>query len=115
VAPPPDGIRRLLRVLSAALVWIGAAIAAVLAIAAFAVDRVAGRTMGLTTVAGVVAVLVLAGLLGAVMVLRPLRELRRYLAACVLATLLIFVTRPDGIIGGSVALVGGALGVLLEM
>ncbi len=115
MAPPAEGIRRVLHLLSVALVWAGAGIAAVLTIAAFAVDRVAGNPVDLATAAGVVAVLVLAGVLGLVMVLPRLKGTRRHLAACVLGTLLIFVTRPEGIVGGSVALVGGALGVLLEM
>jgi hypothetical protein len=110
-----DGLRRLLRLLSVALVWLGAAAAATLTIAAFAVDRANRTPTDLATVAGVIAILVFAGVLALVMRMRTSNELRRYVAACVFATLLIFVTRPEGIIGGSVALVGGAIGVLRNL
>ncbi|OGS50786.1 MAG: hypothetical protein A3K65_03375 [Euryarchaeota archaeon RBG_16_68_12] len=112
---PGDGLRRFVRVLSAALVWSGAGIAALLTIATFTVERASGRPVDSSAAAGIVATLVLAGTLPIVLRVRRLDEVRRYLLACVAATLLIFVTRPEAIIGGSVALVGGAIGVLRNL
>ncbi len=110
-----DGLRRFVRVLSAALVWSGAAIAALLAIATFTVERMGGRPVDPAAAAGIVATLLFAGLLPVVLRLRRFDEVRRSFLVCVVATLLIFVTRPEAIIGGSVALVGGAVGVLRNL
>ena len=114
---PDDGPRRILGMLSAVLVWAGAGIAAVLTIATVAVDRARTPVPPFDPgfAAGVVAILALAGALAIVMRVRGLDDLRRSFAACIVATLLIFVTRPEGVIGGSIALVGAAVGVLLGL
>ncbi len=112
-----DGPRRILEMLSAILVWAGAGIATVLTIATVAVYRVTTPNLPIDPgfAAGVVAIFVLSGTLAILMRVRGFDDLRRHVAACVVATLLIFVARPEGIIGGSVALVGAAIGVLLSL
>ena len=110
-----DGVRRIVRVLSSGLVYVGAAIAVVLTVATVTVYRASGTPIDDAAIPGIIATLVFAGLLPAALWVRRLDELRRFFVACVVATLLVFVTRPEGIIGGSVALVGAAIGVLRNL
>ena len=108
----PRAISRLQRVLAPALVWLGAGIAVILLLLSLAADRLRGVAFDIPSLAGVVATLALAAALPWSLQWRRFDEMRRYLATCVVATLLVFVTRPEAIIGGSIALVGGVVGVL---
>jgi len=105
-------VGRLQRVLAPALVWLGAGIAVLLLLLSLAADRLRGRAFDLPSLPGVVATLVLGAILPWSLQLRKVDEMRRYLVSCLVATLLVFVTRPEAIIGGSLALVGGVVGVL---
>ena len=98
-----DALARVVRLLAPLLVWVGAGIAGLLTIATVTVDRIGGQPIDLAVA------------LPLVMRWPRLKGLRRWIAVCLLATLLVFVTRPEGIIGGSVALVGGAIGVLRHL
>jgi hypothetical protein len=104
-----------LRFLGPALVWLGAGIAVVLLLLSLAADRLRGGPFALGSLPGVVATLVLSALLPWSLQWRRFDEARRYLATCIVATLLVFVTRPEAIIGGSVALAGGVIGVLRRL
>lgn len=111
----PEALARVVRLLAPFLVWLGAGIAALLTIAAVTVDRIGGKPIDLAVALGVAATVALALALPLVMRWRRFRILRRWVAVCILATLLVFVTRPEGIIGGSVALAGGTIGVLQNL
>ena len=108
----PAAMGRLLRFLAPALVWLGSGISVILLLLSLAADRLRGGPFAIASLPGAVATLVLAAVLVWSLQWRRLDEMRRYLATCLVATLLVFVTRPEAIIGGSVALAGGVVGVL---
>src|SRR5207245_7154327 len=74
-----------------------------------------GLPFDLNSLAGVVATFALGAMLPWTLQWRRLDEMRRYFVTCIAATLLVFVTRPEGIIGGSIALAGGVVGILRRM
>ncbi len=111
----PGALARVVQLLAPLLVWAGAGIAGLLTIATVTVDRMSGQGIGLAVAVGAAATLAFAVALPLVMRWPRIKGLRRWIAVCLLATLLVFVTRPEGIIGGSVALVGGAIGVLRHL
>ena len=111
----PGALARVVRLLAPLLVWVGAGIAGLLTIATVTVDRIGGQPIDLAVALGAAATLAFAVALPLVMRWPRFKGLRRWIAVCLLATLLVFVTRPEGVIGGSVALVGGAIGVLRHL
>ena len=111
----PAAVRRALRMLAPALVWLGAGAAVILTLLSLAADRIRDLPIDAAVLAGVVATLTLAALLPWTLTWKRFDEFRRYLAVCVVATLLVFVTRPEAIIGGSVALAGGVVGALRKL
>jgi len=111
----PGAIRRVSRALAPGLVWLGAGLAVLLLLLSLAADRLRGLPFDLASLPGVVAILVLAAILPWTLQWKRYDEMRRYFAACIAATLLVFVTRPEGIVGGSIALAGGVLGILRRL
>jgi len=111
----PAALRRFLRALAPILVWFGAGIAVVLTLLSLAADRLRGLPVDLAVAAGVAATFALAAILPWTLTWKRLDEFRRYLATCIVATLLVFVTRPEAIIGGSIALAGGVIGVVRKL
>ena len=111
----PGAIRRVSRALAPGLVWLGAGIALVLLLLTLTADRLRGLPFDLNSLAGVVATFALGAMLPWTLQWRRLDEMRRYFVTCIAATLLVFVTRPEGIIGGSIALAGGVVGILRRM
>ena len=120
-APPsprvalPDTMRRVMRGLAPAMVWLGAGIAVVLLLLSLAADRLRGGPFDLASLPGVIATLALAAVLPWSLQWKRFNEIRRYIATCFVATLLVFVTRPEAIIGGSLALAGGVFGVIRRL
>ena len=108
----PGALRRVSRALAPGLVWLGSGLAVVLLLLSLAADRLRGVPFDAASLPGVVATLALAAILPWTLQWKRYDEMRRYFAACVAATLLVFVTRPEGIVGGSVALAGGVIGIL---
>ena len=111
----PGAIRRVSRALAPGLVWIGAGIAVVLLLLSLAANRLRGVPFDPASLPGVVATLVLAAILPWTLQWKRFDEMRRYFATCIAATLLVFVTRPEGIVGGSIALAGGVVGILRRL
>ena len=111
----PGAIRRVSRALAPGLVWIGAGIAVVLLLLSLAANRLRGVPLDPASLPGVVATLVLAAILPWTLQWKRFDEMRRYFATCIAATLLVFVTRPEGIVGGSIALAGGVVGILRRL
>jgi hypothetical protein len=111
----PGAIRRVSRALAPGLIWVGAGIAVVLLLLSLAANRLRGVPFDLASLPGVVATLVLAAILPWTLQWNRFDEMRRYFAACIAASLLVFVTRPEGIVGGSIALAGGVVGILRRL
>ncbi len=111
----PGAIRRVSRALAPGLVWLGAGLAVLLLLLSLAADRLRGVPFDLASLPGVVATLALSAILPWTLQWTRFHETRRYFAVCIAATLLVFVTRPEGIVGGSVALAGGVIGVLRRL
>ena len=111
----PVAIRRVSSALAPGLVWLGAGIAVVLLLLTLTADRIRGLPFDVHSLAGVVATFALGAILPWTLQWRRLDEMRRYFVTCIAATLLVFVTRPEGIIGGSIALAGGVIGILRRM
>ena len=107
-----DGLRSVFRALAPALIWLGAGLAVVLLLLSLAADRLRGVPFDLASLPGVVATFVLAAFLPWAVHWKRFDERHRYFVACLAATLLVFVTRPEGVVGGSVALAGGVVGIL---
>jgi len=111
----PGALRHVSRALAPGLVWLGAGIAVVLLLLSLAADRLRGVPFDPVSLPGAVAILALAAILPWTLQWKRFDEKRRYFAACIAATLLVFVTRPEGIVGGSIALAGGVVGVLRRL
>ena len=111
----PGAIRRVSRALAPGLVWIGSGIAVVLLLLSLAANRLLGIPFDPASLPSVVATLALAAILPWTLQWKRFDEMRRYFATCIAATLLVFVTRPEGIVGGSIALAGGVIGILRRL
>src|SRR2546426_8796209 len=105
----PGAIRRVSRAFAPGLVWLGAGIAVVLLLLTLTADRLRGLPFDLNSLAGVVATFALGAILPWTLQWRRLDEMRRYFLTCIASTLLRFLPRPGGIIGGSPRPRGGAL------
>lgn len=95
--------------------WIGSGIAVVLLLLSLAANRLLGIPFDPASLPAVVATLALAAILPWTLQWKRFDEMRRYFATCIAATLLVFVTRPEGIVGGSIALAGGVIGILRRL